>query len=155
MPRFLAAALATLALAPSASFAQAPVPPMPDDVRPVRTSAIGLAVSDLDRSMKFYTEVLGMKIDAKVPAKGPVVEYLLGYGGDVQTDTLVVLRQGAVQPGAASFGRIVLLVPNGRKLAERVKAAGLDVPRIVDGVNVVKDPDGYVIELYQRPAPAK
>ena len=25
-------------------------------------------------------------------------------------------------------------------------------PRIVDGTNVIRDPDGYAIELYQRPA---
>jgi len=103
--------------------------------------------------MKFYTEVLGFKVDAKVPATGPVVEYLLGFTGNTQADTLVVMRQGPVVPGATSFGRIVIVVPNGRKMAERVGAAGYPPARIVDGTNIVKDPDGYTIELYQRPAP--
>jgi catechol 2,3-dioxygenase-like lactoylglutathione lyase family enzyme len=147
-------AAVSLALATSA-LAQAPVPPLTDDVRPIRASGLGLTVSDLERSMKFYTEVLGFKVDAKVPATGgPVVEYLLGFTGNTQADTLVVLRQGAVQPGATSFGRIVLVVPSGRKMAERVAAAGFPPARIVDGTNIVKDPDGYTIELYQRPAPA-
>jgi len=97
--------------------------------------------------------VLGMKVDAKVPATGVPVEYLLGMTGNLQADTLVVLRQGEVKPGATSFGRIVLVVPSGRKMAERVKAAGYTVERIVDGTNVISDPDGYRIELYQRPAP--
>ena len=49
--------------------------------------------------------------------------------------------------------RIVIVVPDGRKLAERVAAAGFPPARIVDGTNIIMDPDGYVIELYQRPAP--
>jgi hypothetical protein len=48
----------------------------------------------------------------------------------------------------------VIVVPNGRKMAERVVAAGYKTPKpIVDGTNLIKDPDGYTIELYQRPAP--
>jgi catechol 2,3-dioxygenase-like lactoylglutathione lyase family enzyme len=88
-----------------------------------------------------------------VPATGPVQEYLLGFTGNAQADTLVVMRQGQVVPGATSFGRIVLVVPNGRKLAERIAAAGFPPAKIADGTNIVKDPDGYTIELYQRPAP--
>jgi catechol 2,3-dioxygenase-like lactoylglutathione lyase family enzyme len=146
-------AVAIGALLASAAAAQAPVPPMPADVQPLRASGLGLTVSNLERSMKFYTEVLGFKVDAKVPATGgPVQEYLLGYTGNTQADTLVVLRQGAVVPGATSFGRIVVVAPNGRKLAERVQAAGYPLARIVDGTNIIKDPDGYTIELYQRPA---
>ena len=136
----------------SAAAAQTALPPLTDDVRPIRASGVGLNVSDLERSKAFYTEVLGMKVDARVPREGKAVEYLLGMTGNLQADTLIVLRQGEVKPGAAGFGRIVLVVPNGRKMAERVAAAGYPVPRIVDGTNLVTDPDGYRIELYQRPA---
>jgi catechol 2,3-dioxygenase-like lactoylglutathione lyase family enzyme len=147
------ALLAGWALAAGAVRAQAPVPPLTDDVRPLRASGLGLTVSDIERSMKFYTEVLGFKVDAKVPAQGaPVVEYLLGMTGNTQADTLVVLRQGPVVPGATSFGRIVLVVPNGRKMAERIAAAGYPPAKIAEGANIVKDPDGSTIELYQRPA---
>jgi lactoylglutathione lyase len=149
----LSVAAAALAIATSA-LAQAPVPPLTDDIRPIRASGLGLTVSDLEKSMKFYTEVLGFKVDAKVPANGPVVEYLLGFTGNTQADTLVVLRQGQVVPGATGFGRIVIVVPSGRKMAERVAAAGYPPARIVDGTNIVKDPDGYTIELYQRPTRA-
>jgi len=150
-PTLLAAVMAGALAAP----ALAQTPPLTDDIRPLRASGLGLTVSDLERSMRFYTEVLGFKVDAKVPASGPVVEYLLGFTGNTQADTLVVLRQGAVQPGATSFGRIVVVVPNGRKMAERVAAAGIKPDRpLVDGTNLVRDPDGYLIELYQRPAPA-
>ena len=113
---------------------------------------VAIICSNYERSKKFYTEVLGLKVGAKVPAQGEPVEYLLGMTGDVRADTLIVIRRGEVKPGATEFGNIVIVVPNGRKMAERVAAAGYPPARIVDGTNFVKDPDGYTIELYQRPA---
>lgn len=146
--------LAACALfAAGAATAQA-VPPLADGVRPIRVSGVGLTVSDLERSRAFYTDVLGLRVDARVPAQGKAVEYLLGMTGDLRADTLVVLRQGEVKPGATGFGRLVLVVPDGRAMAERVAAAGVPQPTPPrDGTNVVSDPDGYRIELYQRPAP--
>jgi len=125
---------------------------LPDDVKPIRVAGLGIRVSDLERSRKFYTEVLGLKVGAKVPAQGEPVEYLLGMTGDIRADTLIVIRKGEIKPGATEFGSITIVVPNGRKMAERVAAAGYPPVRIVEGTNFVKDPDGYTIELYQRPA---
>jgi catechol 2,3-dioxygenase-like lactoylglutathione lyase family enzyme len=125
---------------------------VPEDVKPIRVSGLGIRVSDLERSKKFYTEVLGLKVDAKVPAQGEPAEYLLGMTGDIRADTLIVIRKGEVKPGASEFGSITIVVPSGRKMAERVAAAGYPPAKIVDGTNFVKDPDGYTIELYQRPA---
>ena len=122
------------------------------DVKPIRVSGLGIRVSDLERSRKFYTEVLGLKVGARVPAQGEPVEYLLGLSGDVRADTLIVIRKGEVKPGATEFGNIVIVVPSGRKMVERAAAAGYAPARIVDGTNFIKDPDGYTIELYQRPS---
>lgn len=135
--------------------AQAPgpaVPAMTDEVKPIRVAGLGIHVSDLERSRKFYTEVLGLKVDAKVPAQAEPTEYLLGMTGDMRADTLIVIRKGEVKPGSTEFGSITIVVPSGRKMAERVAAAGYPPTRIVEGTNFVKDPDGYTIELYQRPA---
>lgn len=142
----LAGLLATVAVAQT-------VPPMPDAIKPIRMSGVGLNVSDLERSMKFYTEVLGFKVASRVPAQGPAQEYLLGFTGQVREDNLVVLRKGAVEPGAKTFGRVLLVVPNGKALAQRVVAAGYPMDRpLAETTNFVRDPDGYLIELYQRPA---
>jgi catechol 2,3-dioxygenase-like lactoylglutathione lyase family enzyme len=123
------------------------------DVQPIRVAGVGLRVTDLERSKKFYTEVLGLKIAARVPAQGEAREYLLSVTGSVRDDTLIVIRQGDVKPGATEFGNVVLVVPDGRKAAEHVVAAGYRTARdIVDGTNFVRDPDGYIIERYQRPA---
>jgi catechol 2,3-dioxygenase-like lactoylglutathione lyase family enzyme len=132
--------------------AQSPVAPPSDDVKPIRLSGLGIRVSDLERSRKFYTEVLGFKVAAKVPAQGDPVEYLLSLSGEVRTDTVLVIRKGEVKAGAQEFGSITLVVPSGKKMAERVAAAGFPPDKIVEGTNIVRDPDGYKIELYQRPA---
>ena len=149
----LAAALASVIVAASA-VAQTPanLAGIPEDVKPIRVSGLGIRVSDLERSRKFYTEVLGLQVDARVPAQGEPVEYLLGMTGDIRADTLIVIRKGEVKPGATEFGSITIVVPSGRKMAERVASAGYPPARIVDGTNFVRDPDGYTIELYQRPA---
>jgi catechol 2,3-dioxygenase-like lactoylglutathione lyase family enzyme len=140
------AALAVLLIAAAVETAAA-------DDAPIRVAGVGLRVADLERSKKFYTEVLGLKIAARVPAQGEPREYLLSVTGKVREDTLIVIRQGEVKPGATQFGNVVLVVPNGRRAAERVVAAGYRASRdIVDGTNFVEDPDGYTIELYQRPA---
>ena len=128
------------------------LPAITDEVKPVRVAGLAIHVSDLERSRKFYTEVLGLRVDARVPAQGEPVEYLLGMTGDLRADTLIVIRKGEIKPGATEFGAITIVVPSGRKMAERVAAAGYPPAKIVEGTNFVKDPDGYTIELYQRPA---
>lgn len=131
------------------------LPELTAETRPIRVAGVGLRVSDLERSKRFYTEVLGLKVAAKVPAQGEPVEYLLGLTGNVREDTLIVIRKGEVKSGSSEFGSITLVVPNGRKTAERVIAAGYQNARpLVDGTNFVRDPDGYLVELYQRPTAA-
>jgi catechol 2,3-dioxygenase-like lactoylglutathione lyase family enzyme len=142
-----------LALTATPVLADTSASSVPEDTKPIRVSGLGIRVSDLERSKRFYTEVLGLKVGAKVPAQGEPVEYLLGLSGNIREDTLIVIRKGEVKPGATEFGSITIVVPNGRKMAERVVAAGYQTARpIVDGTNFVRDPDGYMIELYQRPA---
>lgn len=153
----LAAAMLALGLVPARAEtgdAQPPLDPLTDDVRAIRAAGVGLNVADIEKSKDFYTRVLGFKVAARVPAQGPVFEYLLGLTGNRMTDTLVILTKRAPQPGATSFGRVVLTVPSGRKMAERAAAAGYPPAKIAEGTNMIKDPDGYTVELYQRPAAA-
>lgn len=154
MLRTIALALALISLPVAAAQTPTSTPQQTDATKPIRVSGLGIRVSDLERSKAFYTDVLGLKVGARVPAKGEAHEYLLGVSGDIRADTLVVIREGDVAPGATEFGNIVIVVPDGRAMAERVVAAGYKTARpIVDGTNFVRDPDGYMIELYQRPAP--
>ena len=154
MTRSLLIALLASALPDSMATAQTSPAPIAESEKPIRISGVGIKVSTLEASRKFYTEILGLKVGARVPAQGDAVEYLLGMTGDIRADNLIVIRKGEVKPGATEFGSISIVVPNGRVLAERAVAAGFQTARpIVDGTNFIKDPDGYVIELYQRPKP--
>lgn len=147
------AAMASLFIAAAASGQTAAAPALEDVLKPIRISGLGIRVSDLERSRKFYTEILGLKVGARVPANGEAIEYLLGMTGDIRADNLIVIRKGDVKPGATEFGSISIVVPNGRAMAERAVAAGYQSARpIVDGTNFIRDPDGYMIELYQRPS---
>ena len=86
--------------------------------------------------------MLGLKVGAPVPAKGDAAEYLLGMTGDIRVNNLLVIGKDEVKPSATEFGSISIVVPNGRKLAERAVAAGYQTARcIVDGTNFIKDPD--------------
>ncbi len=145
--------LTAFAMTPFAH-ADAGVPkPLAESERPIRISGLGIRVSDLERSKQFYTEVLGLKVGARVPREGEAIEYLLGMTGKIRQDTLIVIRKGEVAKGASEFGNIVFVVPDGKKMAERVVAAGYEMARpLRDGTNFVRDPDGYMIELYQRPS---
>ena len=128
------------------------VPPLADDVRPIRMSGMGLNVKDIERQKAFYTDVLGFKVIARIPAKdGTAAEYLLGLTGSLTSDTLLVLTARPPAAGSTSFGRIVLAMPNSRGMAERIVAGGGKVPKLTDGTNIAYDPEGNAIELYQRP----
>lgn len=140
-----------LAVAGQVAIGAEALPPLAADLRPTKASGVGLNVNDLERSKAFYAEVLGLKVAARVPAQGPAFEYLMGLTGDIEADSLVVLTRLKPEPGATSFGRVILVAPDARKLAERAAAAGYPPVKIVDGTNMIKDPDGYLIELYQRP----
>jgi lactoylglutathione lyase len=153
MKKLLCPSIAVLALASAPVLAETTASTLSADVKPIRVSGLGIRVSDLERSKQFYTEILGLKVAARVPAQGEPHEYLLGLTGNIREDTLIVIRKGDVKPGATEFGSITIVVPNGRKMAQRVVAAGYQNARpLVDGTNFVRDPDGYLIELYQRPA---
>ena len=151
---FVAAGFAAILSSSAALYAETAAPALADDARPIRMSGMGLNVKDIERQKAFYTDIVGYKVIARVPAKdGTAKEYLLGLTGSLMADTLLVLTAHDPVAGSTSFGRIVLVVPSGRKMAERIAAAGGKAPKIVDGTNLVYDPEGNMIELYQRPAP--
>lgn len=117
----------------------------------VRVAGAALNVVDIEKSKSFYTDVLGLKVAARVPAQGPVQEYLLSAGGTIG-EALVILTKSAGQKAeAAHFGRLVLVVPDADAVVKRSAAAGY--PALADPklAHFIKDPDGFVIELYQAP----
>lgn len=121
-----------------------------------------IRVGDLDRSLKFYTDILGMKLlrrrdypDGGVPDKGFTLAFV-GYGDENDTAVIELTHNwgvNAYELGTA-FGHLAIGVDEVYAAAERIRAAGGKIVRepgpMKGGSTVlafIEDPDGYRIEL--------
>ena len=121
-------------------------------------------VGDLKRAVDFYTRVLGMNLlrEIDVPSQKYSLAFV-GFGrgnadGGAEIELTYNYGVGSYESGTA-FGHIALGVPDVAAACERIRAAGGAVVReagpVKGGTTViafVQDPDGYKIELIQRPA---
>lgn len=119
-----------------------------------------LRVGDLDRSIKFYTEVLGMKeLRRRDSPEGKYTLAFVGYG-DEDTHTVLELTYNygveKYELGTA-YGHIALAVDNAYQACDAIRKRGGKVVReagpLKFGTTViafVEDPDGYRIELIER-----
>ena len=119
-----------------------------------------LRVGDLQRSVKFYTEVLGMKLLRTTDR--PEQKYSLAFVGYDTEDRASVLEltynYGVERYELGSgFGHVALEMPDVAKACEKVKQMGGKVTReagpVKGGTTViafVEDPDGYKIEFIER-----
>ena len=121
-----------------------------------------IRVRDLDASLQFYTNLLGMKLLRKRDyPSGKFTLAFVGYG-DESSNTVIELTHnwGQAEPYdlGSAFGHLAVGVPDVYKTCERLAAAGVKIPRpagrMAHGGSVIafiEDPDGYRIELIQRP----
>ncbi|HEX6298131.1 MAG TPA: lactoylglutathione lyase [Burkholderiales bacterium] len=119
-----------------------------------------LRVGDLQRSVKFYTEVLGMKLLRTTDR--PEQQYSLafvGYDSEDRASVLELTYNYGVERYdlGGGFGHIALEMPDVAKACEQVKQMGGKVTReagpVKGGTTViafVEDPDGYKIEFIER-----
>ncbi|HTQ70446.1 MAG TPA: lactoylglutathione lyase [Acidocella sp.] len=119
-----------------------------------------LRVGDLERSVGFYTGLLGMKElrRTEVP-EGKYTLVFVGYGDEASNTVLELTYNWGVdkyEPGTA-FGHLALGVPDIYATCERLRAAGAKISRepgpVKFGTTVIafiEDPDGYKIELIER-----
>jgi len=119
-----------------------------------------LRVGNLDRSVKFYTEVLGMKLLRTTDR--PEQKYALafvGYGTEDRNSVLELTYNYGVEQydAGTAFGHIAIEVPDAKAACDAVRAKGGAVTReagpVKGGTTViafVTDPDGYKIEFIER-----
>ncbi|MDO6499657.1 lactoylglutathione lyase [Photobacterium sanguinicancri] len=119
-----------------------------------------LRVGDLDRSIAFYTDVMGMDLLRK--RENEAYKYTLafvGYGDESQGAVIeLTYNWGTTEYDMGSaFGHIAIGVSNVYATCDAIKAAGGNVTRAPGPVKggsthiaFVRDPDGYQIELIQR-----
>jgi len=119
-----------------------------------------IRVGDLERSIEFYTEVLGMRLLRRQDYPGGRFTLaFVGYGPE-ETDAVIELTHNwdttSYQLGEG-FGHIALAVDDARAACEAIRERGGKVVReagpMKHGTTViafVEDPDGYRIELIER-----
>lgn len=120
-----------------------------------------IRVKDLDRSLEFYTKLLGMKeLRKKDYPGGRFTLAFVGYG-DEDSTAVVELTHNWDQEGpydiGDGYGHVALGVPDIYGTCEKLEAAGAKIPRppgpMKHGTTViafVEDPDGYKVELIER-----
>jgi len=119
-----------------------------------------LRVGDLERSVAFYTGVLGMRVLRTTDR--PDQRYTLafvGYGDESQGAVLELTYNYGVDrydPGTG-YGHVAIEVDDAKRACDEVRARGGTVTRdagpVKGGTTViafVQDPDGYKIELIER-----
>lgn len=117
-----------------------------------------IRVGDLQRSLTFYTEVLGMQLIAKEDyPTGRFTNAYVGYDENEATIELTHNWDTAAYEMGNGYGHIALAVPDAYAACETIKANGGKVTReagpMKHGTTVIafaEDPDGYKIELVQR-----
>jgi len=119
-----------------------------------------IRVKDLDESVRFYTELLGMKeLRRNDVPDGKYTLAFVGYGDEKAHTVLELTYNYGVdeyEQGTA-FGHLALGVPDIYGTCERLRKAGAKIARepgpVKFGTTVIafiEDPNGYKIELIER-----
>ena len=115
---------------------------------------------NLERSIAFYTEIMGMKLlRQKDYPKGEFTNAFLGYGDESEQAALELTYNWGVESYdmGTGFGHIALEVDDVYEATAQIKAKGGKIIRDAGPMNAgtriiafVEDPDGYQIELIGR-----
>lgn len=119
-----------------------------------------LRVGDLDRSIAFYTDVLGMRLlRRKDYPDGEFTLAFMGYGEESEQAVIELTHNWGVDSYdmGTGYGHIAIEVEDVYKAADAIKGRGGRILREAGPMNAgttiiafVEDPDGYPIELIGR-----
>jgi lactoylglutathione lyase len=142
----------SLMAAQSLSAAEPPPPP--------RIGYVALNVFDEKRALDFYVGVLGMSERRRVLPTPALTEILLGFTKNPDDPgVLLMVRQGRDKPYdmGDGFSRFIIDVANLETTVKHLTDAGVKLVRPITDVKdlqlryaMVKDPDGYLIEIIQH-----
>lgn len=121
-----------------------------------------IRVKDLDKSLDFYTRLLGMKMTRKTDyPSGEFTLAFVGYGDETDSTVVELTHNwGQEEPYdlGTGFGHLAIAVPDIYGVCETLEKEGVKIPRapgpMKHGGSVIafiEDPDGYKIELIERP----
>lgn len=117
-----------------------------------------IRVADIDKSMKFYTELLGLKKTHEIKLEDCILHFLKGDDSDFEIE----LTQNFENPekgytNGNAFGHFAVETKNMDEFDKKVKDFGLEYlyePFIMEEaqskIAFIKDPDGNEIEIIQK-----
>ncbi len=116
-----------------------------------------IRVGNLQRSIDFYTKILGMTLlRQKEYPEGRFTLAFLGYGDEKDSSAIELTHNWDTETyeQGTGFGHIAIEVDDVYSAAEQIRAQGGEIIRDAGPMNAgntiiafVKDPDGYEIEL--------
>ena len=117
-----------------------------------------IRVKDLDRSLDFYTRILGMKIHRKTEyPEGRFTNTFVGYIGEDEGTNIELTYNWYQQENydkGNGWGHLAIKVSDVYETSEYLKQQGVEFTKepspMKNGTRIlafIKDPDGYVIEL--------
>jgi lactoylglutathione lyase len=119
-----------------------------------------LRVGDLERSIAFYTEIMGMKLLRRQDyPEGKFTLAFVGYGDEADNSVVELTYNWGVDgyEVGSGFGHIAVEVDDVYKACDEIRARGGKIIRDAGPMNAgstviafVEDPDGYPVELIGR-----
>ena len=124
-----------------------------------------IRIRDLDRSLDFYCDKLGMTMRRKVDyedARFSLVYLGYGDGDDVELELTHNWDQGEDYSHGSGYGHIAVGAKDIYGFCVRLASEGVSVTRApgpmgTSGIDIafIEDPDGYKIEVIQYPFPPR
>ncbi len=148
-------------------------------LRIVAVDHTGITVSDLDRSIAFYRDILGLEVTEKIPCRGELFEKITGVPG-AEIDIAYVRAPGhqiellcyrnpadrvrsTLRPCDSGAMHLTFRVEDIGAVVEAARVAGFEavnpIQTVADGPRkglrgiYARDPDGVVLEFLQFPEP--
>lgn len=160
-PATCPASRAVVTMADGGGGSAAPAPPTTN-----KMAHVVYRVADMEATKKFYCDGLGMKVVRSRENKDEgYANVFFGYGPERHCEYFSIettLNFGRTEPYdiGTGFGHMGLAFPDIKPVVEAVRACGVgavtrEVGPVKGGTSIiafVRDPDGYMFELIQRPA---
>lgn len=131
------------------------------NIFPTRFLHAMLRVEDLERSIEFYTDILGMRVLRRENyEQGQFTLVFLGYEDEKDSTVLELTYNwdGSTYEKGTAYGHIALAVSDIYAVCGALEKRGVSIPRQPgpmafdpdEIIAFIEDPDGYKIELVQR-----
>jgi lactoylglutathione lyase len=118
-----------------------------------------IRILDLDRSLRFYRDTLGLETSAHLDFPDFALVYLRNPENDFELELTLNKGRTEVYTHGTGYGHIAVCVADLEAEHARIKALGVaanDIKDFRDGERLIarfffmQDPDGYKIEVLQR-----